>query len=271
MMCVDSLMAFILRLGGSDEELVVDASLQENFLVVSRKQFLSVLPTVIDAFVYIAPSNSVAVWRRMFNLLEQLSETSQAYRLLPTAIRTGLVRMMATLAVRVPGNVDYNLEYFLTKLALTRALSESGLEARRPPQSLWFEHDVVPRTVAGVRYSTQRSYSYPRRLISPPIRLQIPPSRIPERNGRGGDRYGVVHEAQSWMHATACYQGLGRRRHTSLVTPLRASSSRIHNAVRELAKQLPRGYDSDDEELGEDAATQMAMILAYMDDLVQVH
>ncbi|KAF7364183.1 MYND-type domain-containing protein [Mycena sanguinolenta] len=107
MMCVDSLMAFILGLGDS---------LRENFLAVLRKHFLSLLPTIMDVLIHTAPPDSASVWCRMFDLLEQLLYTPQVCRLLLVAIRAGLLRTMATLSLQFPGNLDYNLRYLLTKL-----------------------------------------------------------------------------------------------------------------------------------------------------------
>ncbi|KAJ6462424.1 hypothetical protein C8R45DRAFT_1080562 [Mycena sanguinolenta] len=399
MMCVDSLMAFILGLGGSDEEHVVDASLQENFLVALRKHFLSLLPTVMDIFVHIAPSDSASVWRRMFNLLEQLLDTSQAYRLLPAVIRAGLLRTMANLSLRFSGNLDYNLQYFLTKL-LPENLVHYNVVAEISEvlddlaefcyceefEALEIFDDWVQfLDLAGMRVKLISGFAFDKACDNVECREIQDRSQCRRCSGcksvyycsrqcqiadwrRGGHRnhcglnmmlpladsrnctlkfyerqfmralihddylgeIGSIYEQHLELMAadpdalvltlfdytytpvdisvhpitdspvTDALNGMGaewmdmvsrtKRSHGCMqlhvikvsdggdtrlwVTPLRTSSSRIYDAVRELAKKLPRDYDSDDEELWEDAATQVAKFLNYVDDaddLVQIH
>ncbi|KAF7364270.1 MYND-type domain-containing protein [Mycena sanguinolenta] len=67
------------------------------------------------------------------------------------------------------------------------------------------------------------------------------------------------------LHVIQVSEGIDTR---LWVTPLRTSSSVVRDAVRELAMSLPADYD---EELLEDAANEVVIILDDADHLVQIH
>ncbi|KAJ6496199.1 hypothetical protein C8R45DRAFT_1132081 [Mycena sanguinolenta] len=113
--CLDSLVTFIL--GALDGPPAVELSRQMNFVERLRQDAIFAgLSAAMESLVHTAPRDSVSVWRRGFELLERLLHTPRAYRWFPAAIRGGLISMMAGASLRFPGDLDYNLRIFLTKL-----------------------------------------------------------------------------------------------------------------------------------------------------------